>query len=88
MQICLFLFFIILFFVVLKQLCEVLEDLRTELIHEGATMRSNADVYLGCSGSSPVNIRRTIWLNTRASILRDPSSAQQLGGPRGKPTSA
>lgn len=58
-----------------------------ELIHEGDRMRSSADVYLGCSGSSPENLRQTIWLNTRAFILCDPSSARHLGGPH-LPTSA
>lgn len=59
-----------------------------EFIHEGDMMHSSADVYLGCSGSSPVNIRQTIRRNTSAFILCDPSSAQQLSGPRDKPTSA
>lgn len=80
-----FLFF---YFFVLKTLRELMEAFRMELIHEGDTMRSSADVYLGCLGSRPENFRQTIWLNSRAFILCDPSSAQQLGGPHDKLTSA
>lgn len=65
-----------------------MEAFRMELIHEGDTMRSSADVYLGYLGSPPENFRQTIWLNSRAFILCDPSSAQQLGGPHDKLTSA